>query len=163
MEAILKKLRERYDVIILDLPPIIGLADGRFLAALADTTAVVVHWDKTPTHAVSSALGRLRSDGANLSGVILNMVDSRRNRSAASIIRKSMPDTTTRPDGFRSPGKRSGAGVDVSHPESKRPIGAVTIVVIGACVTAITASAWCCCAMRRPATPKPRSPNRTGH
>lgn len=77
MEAILKKLRERYDVIILDLPPIIGLADGRFLAALADTTAVVVHWDKTPTHAVSSALGRLRSDGANLSGVILNMVDSR--------------------------------------------------------------------------------------
>lgn len=39
-------------------------------------------------------------------------------------------------------GKRSGAGVDVSHPESKRPIGAVTIAVIAACAVAITASAW---------------------
>jgi capsular exopolysaccharide synthesis family protein len=75
MERLLHSLREKYDHIILDLPPLVGLADSRFLAVLADTTAVIVKWDETPARAVASAIGWLRSDGATVAGVIYTFVD----------------------------------------------------------------------------------------
>ena len=76
MPKILEQLSERYDTIILDLPPLVGLADGRFLAALADAVALVIRWNKTPKHAVTSAASWLNSDGANLVGSIFTMVDT---------------------------------------------------------------------------------------
>jgi capsular exopolysaccharide synthesis family protein len=76
MPKILDELAPRYDVIILDLPPLLGLADGRFLAALADAVALIVRWDRTPSQAVSSAAEALRADGANLVGSIFTMVDT---------------------------------------------------------------------------------------
>jgi succinoglycan biosynthesis transport protein ExoP len=76
MEDLLTGMRQRYDLIVLDLPPLVGLADGRFLAAQADTVALVIRWDSTPASAASSALSWLRSDGAHVSGAIYTMVDS---------------------------------------------------------------------------------------
>lgn len=75
MPQLLQQLSERYDTIILDLPPLVGLADGRFLAALADAVALVVRWNKTPKDAVTSAASWLKTDGANLVGSIFTMVD----------------------------------------------------------------------------------------
>ncbi len=76
MDSLLKMLRASYDMIVLDLPPLVGLADGRFLAAMADATVLIVRWDSTPSAAASSALGWLRSDGANPVGAIFTMVDT---------------------------------------------------------------------------------------
>lgn len=76
MQNILATLSEHYDKIVLDLPPLVGLADGRFLAALADATVLVVKWESTPVKAVASAADWLRNDGANPIGVIFTMVDS---------------------------------------------------------------------------------------
>jgi capsular exopolysaccharide synthesis family protein len=76
MPNILEALAARYDVIVLDLPPLLGLADGRFLAALADAVVMVIKWDATPQHAVGSALNSLRQDGSNVIGAIYTMVDS---------------------------------------------------------------------------------------
>ncbi|WP_293884083.1 polysaccharide biosynthesis tyrosine autokinase [Sphingomonas sp.] len=75
-ERLLAGLRQKYEHIVLDLPPLVGLADGRFLAVLADATALAVKWDSTPAAAASSAISWLRSDGANLVGVLYTMVDS---------------------------------------------------------------------------------------
>ncbi len=75
MEALLDQLKQRYDVIVLDLPPLLGLADGRSLAVLADTNVLVVQWEQTPTKAVESAVSSLRADGANMEGAIYTMVD----------------------------------------------------------------------------------------
>lgn len=77
MKDILATLSQHYDKIVLDLPPLVGLADGRFLAALADTTVLAVRWNETPTKAVASAIDWLRADGANLIGIIFTMVDVR--------------------------------------------------------------------------------------
>lgn len=74
--GILEELSGRYDRIVLDLPPLIGLADGRFLASRADAAVVVVKWDATPAKAVASAVDSLRGDGANIAGVLFTMVDS---------------------------------------------------------------------------------------
>ncbi len=76
MRELLKRLATRYDKIVLDLPPLIGLADGRFLAVLADATVMVVKWDETPTNAVVSAINWLRSDGANPIGAMFTMADT---------------------------------------------------------------------------------------
>ncbi|WP_068094982.1 GumC family protein [Novosphingobium rosa] len=73
---ILEGLAERYDVIILDLPPLVGLADGRFLAALADAVVLAIRWNATPLQAVSSAVGWLRADGTNVVGAMYTMVDA---------------------------------------------------------------------------------------
>jgi len=76
MPELLQYLATKYDVIMLDLPPLVGLADGRFLAALADAVALVIKWDSTPKQAVSAAASWLKSDGANLVGAIYAMVDT---------------------------------------------------------------------------------------
>lgn len=76
MQEILNEVRGKYDTIVLDLPPLIGLADGRLLAAMADATALIIRWSATPANAASSALGWLKTDGANPIGAIFTMVDS---------------------------------------------------------------------------------------
>ncbi|SEJ32262.1 capsular exopolysaccharide family [Sphingomonas sp. OV641] len=75
MEQLLAALRERYDQIVLDLPPLMGLADGRFLAVLADATTLVIKWNSTPVAAAVSSLNWLRSDGSNPVGALYTQVD----------------------------------------------------------------------------------------
>lgn len=75
MELLLESLRERYDHIVLDLPPLMGLADGRLLATMADATALVIKWSSTPVSAAVSALNWLRTDGGNPVGIIYTQVD----------------------------------------------------------------------------------------
>jgi succinoglycan biosynthesis transport protein ExoP len=75
MEKLLDAVRPRYDYIVLDLPPLMGLADGRYLAVLADATALVVKYNSTPVSAVASAINWLRSDGGNPIGAIFSQVD----------------------------------------------------------------------------------------
>jgi succinoglycan biosynthesis transport protein ExoP len=75
MAEILESLRGRYTHIVLDLPPLIGLADGRFIAALADTVALIVRWNSTPLSAASLAANALKTDNVPLAGAIYTMVD----------------------------------------------------------------------------------------
>lgn len=76
MEKLLEVLRDRYDHIVLDLPPLMGLADGRYLASLADATVLVVKWNSTPVAAASSAVSWLRNDGGNVIGTLCAQVDA---------------------------------------------------------------------------------------
>ena len=76
MQKLLAVLAGKYDRIVLDLPPLLGLADGRFLATLADSVVVVVKWDATPAKAVISAVDLLKADNASVAGVLFTMVDS---------------------------------------------------------------------------------------
>ncbi|MEP9401775.1 GumC family protein [Sphingomonas silueang] len=75
MQTMLDELSKRYDTIILDLPPLVGLADGRFIAALADAVVLAIKWDTTPRDAVIAAADHLKADGANLVGAMFTMVD----------------------------------------------------------------------------------------
>lgn len=74
VKAFLARLSEDYEVVLLDLPPIMGLADSRVLAASADATIMVVRWGTTPGKALEEALRYLHAEGANVLGAIFTMV-----------------------------------------------------------------------------------------
>jgi polysaccharide biosynthesis transport protein len=75
---LLDELRQRFDHIVLDLPPILPIASSPVLASRADATVVTTLWRKTSRFALRAALKRLPPDQVNLVGVVLNQVDLRR-------------------------------------------------------------------------------------
>lgn len=77
MSSLLRILRERYDQVILDGPPLLAVADARTLATQADSVLMVARWSKTPRQAIRAALSRLEQDGSRVAGVILSMVDTK--------------------------------------------------------------------------------------
>ena len=82
--ALIQEIRSRYELIVLDLPPVIGLTDTRFVCALADAVILAIKWRSTPVSAIESALTTLSADAVNLKGVILTMVDPASETSGAS-------------------------------------------------------------------------------
>lgn len=76
-------LRERYDLVLLDTPPVLSVADARIVAGLADAVLYAVRWDATPRGAVREGLRELAAVEAPLAGIVLTMVDERRASGAA--------------------------------------------------------------------------------
>jgi len=74
-DQLLRSLAEAFDYVILDAPPLLGVADARILAAKADRVLYVVQWNKTPASAAQSAIEILQSCGANVTGAILSKVN----------------------------------------------------------------------------------------
>ncbi|WP_095012496.1 GumC family protein [Tsuneonella mangrovi] len=77
-EQLIAQLRERFDRIILDLPPVLPIAATRKMAQVADSVIFAVKWRKTPKAAAKAALKRLPSDLVNVVGIVLNKIDMRR-------------------------------------------------------------------------------------
>ncbi|HEY8572374.1 GumC family protein [Phenylobacterium sp.] len=74
-DEVLRTLAERFDYVILDAPPILGVADARILAAKADRVLYLVQWNKTPLRAAQSAIDMLQESGANVAGALLTKVN----------------------------------------------------------------------------------------
>ncbi len=70
-EAILREASQQFDRIIVDGPPVLGLADATLLATVVGSVALVVESGKTRTRAAREALDRLRLGGGHILGVIL--------------------------------------------------------------------------------------------
>jgi capsular exopolysaccharide synthesis family protein len=75
MVALLNELSRNYDLVVLDCPPVLTLAEARTLAVLADAVVVVARNGKTPVYALRTAITQLESTGANILGVAFNGVD----------------------------------------------------------------------------------------
>jgi capsular exopolysaccharide synthesis family protein len=75
---LLDELRERYDCIVLDSPPLLGPADAEILSLYADATLFVVRWERTKQDAASAAVKGLRDLSANIAGAVLTQVDLKR-------------------------------------------------------------------------------------
>jgi polysaccharide biosynthesis transport protein len=75
MKALLAALAERYDLVILDTPPLMAVADALVLAPLTDKTVYFVRWEKTPKTAAERGLALLAGARADVVGTVLSMVD----------------------------------------------------------------------------------------
>lgn len=74
-DEVLRELSNQFDYVILDAPPILGVADARILAAKADRVLYLVQWNKTPLRAAQSAVDILQECGANVAGALLTKVN----------------------------------------------------------------------------------------
>jgi len=75
MAQLLESFAESHDVVILDSPPVLGLADAPMLAAIADGTIFVVEAERGRSGALKAALRRLRSMKPVLLGAVLAKFD----------------------------------------------------------------------------------------
>lgn len=74
MESVLNELREAYDYIIIDLPPVGEVSDAMAAAKLVDGMLLVVRQDYCNTVALSSALNQFEFIEAKILGIVMNCV-----------------------------------------------------------------------------------------
>ena len=69
------KMREEFDTVIIDSPPMMQMPDARVLARYADGVVLVVHAAKTVREEAAAMSRRLADDGTRVLGTILNQWD----------------------------------------------------------------------------------------
>jgi capsular exopolysaccharide synthesis family protein len=74
MRALLETLARRYERVILDLPPTLGLPDAKTVSGMCDGTVFVVRADSTQQAEIEGALEVLGRD--RLLGIVMNATDT---------------------------------------------------------------------------------------
>lgn len=72
MQQFLKKLKNEFEMIILDSPPVIAVTDSEILSSLVDATILVVSADQTEVELMQKAGELLQHQHGSFLGVLLN-------------------------------------------------------------------------------------------
>ncbi|OGU48311.1 MAG: hypothetical protein A2080_14360 [Ignavibacteria bacterium GWC2_36_12] len=72
MKRFLTEMREKYDIVILDSPPIIAVTDSEILATMVDGTVLVVSADTTEFDLMEKAVEIMKKDKLTFLGTVLN-------------------------------------------------------------------------------------------
>ncbi|WP_051383167.1 Wzz/FepE/Etk N-terminal domain-containing protein [Bradyrhizobium sp. WSM3983] len=84
MADLVRQLRERYDCVIIDGPPVLAAIEARLLPSIADKMLFVVKWGSTTREVAQNALGLLRSswcienERSDFAAAIVTQVDLKR-------------------------------------------------------------------------------------
>jgi polysaccharide biosynthesis transport protein len=76
--AFTKEATEHFDIVILDGPPVMGLADAPLIASVATGAVLTIEAGRTSRAQARAAIKRLRVGDARLFGAILTKFDSRK-------------------------------------------------------------------------------------
>ena len=76
-QDLIRQLTDEYDMVIIDAPPLLPVADASVLATLADGVILVVKHGKTTRDQVAEAIARIDQVGGRLFGVVVNMIPRR--------------------------------------------------------------------------------------
>src|SRR3546814_4446768 len=79
--AVLDELRGNFDIIILDGPPVLGLADAPLIASIVGNAVFVVEASRGHRGATKTALRRLRTGHAHILGAVLTKFDPKKSAS----------------------------------------------------------------------------------
>jgi len=72
MAELIERLKDEFDTVIIDTPPMLYLSDARVLGRLAEGAILVLRAGKTTRDAALHAKQRLVDDGINVLGTVLN-------------------------------------------------------------------------------------------
>jgi polysaccharide biosynthesis transport protein len=72
LPKLIRNLKQHYEFVIVDTPPVIQLADARVFGRLADGVVLVVRAGQTAKEAAAAAYERLDADETHVSGLVLN-------------------------------------------------------------------------------------------
>lgn len=76
MKELIEECQEQYDLVIVDCPPILMLADSVMVSRMVDAVMFVVAAHSTPKDAVKNSINRLRMVSAPLIGTVLNKLQA---------------------------------------------------------------------------------------
>src|SRR5699024_4481841 len=71
-DAIMIHLKTRYDMVIIDSPPILSVTDAQLLSNNADGVVLVTNVEKNNRDRLNEAIGLLGKSKANIIGIVLN-------------------------------------------------------------------------------------------
>jgi succinoglycan biosynthesis transport protein ExoP len=123
MRTLLRHLRDRYDVVLVDTPPLLPVTDAAAVAPATDGAMLVCRFRKTTRPQVDAAATALAAVSAPLLGTVLTMVPVS-SRSAArygSYYRASGPVTTPAAPGGPSTPRVPGREPQTPQPAERRP------------------------------------------
>jgi len=72
MDTLLETLRARYDLVLIDTPPVLAASDAGIVAGKAGAVFLVARAEKTTVSELSAAHRALRQSGVTVKGVLLN-------------------------------------------------------------------------------------------
>jgi capsular exopolysaccharide synthesis family protein len=72
LSELIKALRQQFDTILIDTPPMLTMADARVIGRFADAVILVARANQTSRDAIQAALRRFLEDGTPVLGTILN-------------------------------------------------------------------------------------------
>jgi len=72
MRNLMDQLRNEFDLVIYDTPPVLGFADSLLMSSFTDGCIMVVGLGKTERSAVSDALNSFQTAGTPLLGMVAN-------------------------------------------------------------------------------------------
>ena len=77
LDTLIEYLLQRFDHVLIDSPPLLGLADAPLIARRVEGVLFTIEANSTKTRAIATALTRLRMSGAKLFGAIVTKVGVR--------------------------------------------------------------------------------------
>jgi capsular exopolysaccharide synthesis family protein len=111
MTDLLIDLRRRFDIVIVDSPPLLPVTDAAVAASQSDGAIVVVRYGRTRLAHVASAIGALESANARVLGCVVTMAP--RKGAGAKRAQDAMEFSSVRPQGV---------GISSSDPESEADV-----------------------------------------
>ena len=80
MEHFVEGAKERFDIVIFDSPPILGVSDASLIASMVDCSIVVVQHRRFPRSMLLRVKKAIQNVGGKILGVVLNNVNVRHDR-----------------------------------------------------------------------------------
>lgn len=77
MSELIQDVKQRFDLVLIDSPPILGVSDASVLASEVDLTMIVVQHRKLPRNMLQRVKTTVEGVGGHVIGVVLNNVDVR--------------------------------------------------------------------------------------
>ncbi|MFT4175702.1 MAG: polysaccharide biosynthesis tyrosine autokinase [Luteolibacter sp.] len=77
MSELIQDVKQRFDLVLVDSPPILGVSDASVLASEVDLTMIVVQHRKLPRNMLLRVKQAVENVGGHVVGVVLNNVDVR--------------------------------------------------------------------------------------
>lgn len=72
---LIASLKTKYDVVLIDTPPLVGISDSSIIAKETDGAIIVVQYRKYPRDMLIKAKGMIEALGVNVVGAVLNNIN----------------------------------------------------------------------------------------
>jgi capsular exopolysaccharide synthesis family protein len=72
---LISSLKSKYDVVLIDTPPLVGISDSSIIAKETDGAIIVVQYRKYPREMLIKAKGMIEALGVNVVGAVLNNIN----------------------------------------------------------------------------------------